>query len=366
MMSDIFSALNLNYGFLPNYSHFGRNRWDNCFSLFNYGLQSSCNGCFPLGIGLPFIGASNPYNYSWRALGAQTNPFGPILNLGTHSYFSLNSNPYSVFGLQTYNTYLQPNFFMSTSTPTTSTLGNPIISLPNLFTTQNNDSSLFGSYTLTTQKPSTTLPQLINFNTSKETPESNPNTSTNPTNAKPSTESLINGTYTGKKVNVFGITHYKYDDCKQSDLVSVPGTSHKLHRDCANAFEQMRKDAQKAGVNLFVCSGFRSKAYQINVFKKKWGNTIPNDNQLKARLAVSAPPGYSEHHTGLAVDICSTNESFKNTAEYKWLCANASKYGFELSFPKNGSQGLSFEPWHWRYVGTDSAKRIFADARNQA
>jgi len=85
---------------------------------------------------------------------------------------------------------------------------------------------------------------------------------------------------------------------------------------------------------------------------------------------VSAPPGHSEHHTGYAVDIGdgnnpSTNlqESFENTAAYRWLEANASRYSFELSFPRDNLQGISYEPWHWRFVGDRHSLETFYRVR---
>lgn len=168
---------------------------------------------------------------------------------------------------------------------------------------------------------------------------------------------LLDGTYTGNSITLNGVTHYRYEDCAASDLVTVG--SHKLHRNAAEAFQNMQAAARAEGVNLTVVSGFRSQEYQKGVFRKRG----TDDATVMDRIKVSAPSGYSEHHTGYAIDINSTEESFKNTPAYTWLVEHASEYGFEISFPENNSQGLSFEPWHWRYVGTDEAKRTFATAR---
>ena len=71
-----------------------------------------------------------------------------------------------------------------------------------------------------------------------------------------------------------------------------------------------------------------------------------------------APPGYSEHHTGLALDIGDLDHpetdvevSFEETPAFEWLKNNADRFGFELSFPVGNPQGVSYEPWHWRFVG---------------
>jgi D-alanyl-D-alanine carboxypeptidase len=81
---------------------------------------------------------------------------------------------------------------------------------------------------------------------------------------------------------------------------------------------------------------------------------------------VSAPPGYSEHHTGYAIDIgdgsapsSNLSPDFEKTAAYRWLEQNGAQFGFELSFPPNNPQGVSYEPWHWRFVGDIDSLAIF-------
>ena len=90
----------------------------------------------------------------------------------------------------------------------------------------------------------------------------------------------------------------------------------------------------------------------------------------EAAAKISAPPGYSEHHTGFAIDLTDGNFpkkdltiDFENTNAYKWLTRHAQDFGFELSFPPNNLQGLSYEPWHWRYIGSPEAASAFAQAR---
>jgi D-alanyl-D-alanine carboxypeptidase len=89
------------------------------------------------------------------------------------------------------------------------------------------------------------------------------------------------------------------------------------------------------------------------------------------RAEVSAPPGYSEHHTGYAVDIgdattpaLDLNPNFEKTAAFQWLQANATHFNFELSFPRNNLQGVNYEPWHWRFVGDRPSLETFYKARN--
>lgn len=179
------------------------------------------------------------------------------------------------------------------------------------------------------------------------------------------TIAVVQGKYDGDRVAAYGITHYKYADCKPEDLVNVGG--HKVHKKCAEAFSKMQQDAAKAGCNIYIVSGYRSSSYQVAVFKKKFNDkNYPTESEMKSRMRFSAPSGFSEHHTGFAIDINSTSQNFANTKEYRWLKEHAAEYGFEMSFPKDGHQGLGFEPWHWRYVGSVESRKIFNQARKDA
>jgi D-alanyl-D-alanine carboxypeptidase len=93
-----------------------------------------------------------------------------------------------------------------------------------------------------------------------------------------------------------------------------------------------------------------------------------NQSSLQ-RAQVSAPPGFSEHSTGYAVDLGDgkdpqTNLStrFDGTAAYRWLRANSARFHFALSFPLRNAQGVSYEPWHWRFEGSNEALRLFEPA----
>ncbi len=129
------------------------------------------------------------------------------------------------------------------------------------------------------------------------------------------------------------------------------GRTVKLYSPAAIAFIKMRRAASADGVDLVPISGFRKVSYQEGLFTRaarKYGTR-------KAAARWVAPPGYSEHHTGLAVDIgdklersCDVETCFEDTPSFKWLKANAEGFGFELSFPPEGV--VSYEPWHWRYV----------------
>lgn len=158
--------------------------------------------------------------------------------------------------------------------------------------------------------------------------------------------------------------HFAYPEAPATELQPiVADSSVKLRKAAAKQFQAMVAAAQDADVLLVPISGFRSIAYQQQVFfdiKASRGQTATK------RAEVSAPPGYSEHHTGYAVDIGdgavpATNLSpkFEKTRAFKWLEANAARFSFEMSFPKNNPQGVSYEPWHWRFVGDRHSLETF-------
>ena len=124
----------------------------------------------------------------------------------------------------------------------------------------------------------------------------------------------------------------------------------------------MQIDAEKEGIFLVFLSGYRSIQLQKEIFYylKSIRNQIASE-----RARVSAPPGYSEHSTGFAIDIGdATNretdfeEEFEDTLAFQWLRKNAAKYHFRLSFDKDHNS-VDYEPWHWRYEGSVEALRIF-------
>ncbi|MEL6159066.1 MAG: M15 family metallopeptidase [Cyanobacteria bacterium J06554_11] len=136
-----------------------------------------------------------------------------------------------------------------------------------------------------------------------------------------------------------------------------------LHPDAAKALFDLVAAARADGLWIVPASGYRTIAQQRMLFDAQ----IVKTGSPAAAAAVSAPPGYSEHHTGYAVDLADgslpqnqdISDSFSQTDAYQWLLANAANHGFELSFPNNNPQGISFEPWHWRYVGTETAQVVF-------
>ena len=141
-----------------------------------------------------------------------------------------------------------------------------------------------------------------------------------------------------------------------------------LRAPAARAFASMRTHASRDGVRLTPVSGFRDCDKQHALF---FAGAADRGQSLQKRALVSAPPGFSEHHTGYALDISCPEVAddlvvaFERTESFAWLSRNANAYGFELSFGKDdaSSPGVSYEPWHWRWVGDAHSRETFAPTR---
>jgi zinc D-Ala-D-Ala carboxypeptidase len=170
---------------------------------------------------------------------------------------------------------------------------------------------------------------------------------------------------TGEDSDVM-LGHFRYEEAPATELKSIGG-SFKLRSTAANKFQAMVAAARSAGVNITTISAFRSVAEQQHLF---FDVKAQRAQVTTKRAEVSAPPHHSEHHTGYAVDLgdgnapgANLNQGFDQTAAYKWLQANGARYSFELSFPQGNAQGVSYEPWHWRYVGDSDSLETFYKAR---
>lgn len=130
----------------------------------------------------------------------------------------------------------------------------------------------------------------------------------------------------------------------------------RMTKDAYEAFKKMVDAADEDGLYLFSLSPYRSYDLQNNLYE----GYASRDGYDEADT-YSARPGSSEHQTGLAVDINSVEDDFAYTKEAKWLAENAYKYGFILRYPKGKEYitGYQYEPWHYRYVGTEISKEIY-------
>ncbi len=164
--------------------------------------------------------------------------------------------------------------------------------------------------------------------------------------------------------------HFSYATQNPANMVQVASypegesqRSETMHLEAAKALMDMVAAARADGVWLVPASGFRTLAEQDALFNAQ----IAKTGSPEAAAKISAPPGYSEHHTGYAIDLTDgtlaqnqdITPAFEAAPAYQWLKNNAATYDFELSFPENNPQGVSFEPWHWRYVGSSNAEAVF-------
>lgn len=137
-----------------------------------------------------------------------------------------------------------------------------------------------------------------------------------------------------------------------SELVDVGpnliGRMQRLTPTAAARWAEMADAASADGVRLLIVSGFRSYTYQAGLIEKK----LQSGQSIEDILTVNAAPGYSEHHTGRAVDIATPGsrpltEDFETTDAFAWLSRRAGEFGFVMSYPRGNPEGYIYEPWHW-------------------
>ena len=145
---------------------------------------------------------------------------------------------------------------------------------------------------------------------------------------------------------------------------------YRVDKRIVDAVNEMLDDAKKAGLHVVICSAYRSIEYQKIVFDESMKDRIKNKGMgyweaYCDTVKSVAEPGESEHALGLALDLISNqhtelDKGQENTAEAKWLAENCYKYGFILRYPpdKTSITGIIYEPWHYRYVGKEDAKKI--------
>jgi zinc D-Ala-D-Ala carboxypeptidase len=130
--------------------------------------------------------------------------------------------------------------------------------------------------------------------------------------------------------------------------IDLNGKEYFLIPEAVRAWHHLREAARQDRVVVEIVSAFRSVERQIDIIRAKLDRGMP----IETILTLSAPPGYSEHHTGRAVDINTpgcvpTEEPFEHTEAFRWLQAHASRFGFYLSYPRGNTSGFIYEPWHW-------------------
>ena len=155
--------------------------------------------------------------------------------------------------------------------------------------------------------------------------------------------------------------HLPYSEIPKEKLVLIEPNI-RVHIDMRDSLLEMRDEAKKNGIYLVFLSGYRSINLQNEIF---YSLKSFRNQEAAERARVSAPPGYSEHSTGFAIDIGDATKreadfetEFENTEAFKWLIKNAAKFHFKLSFTKD-NKFIDYEPWHWRYEGSIEALKVF-------
>ena len=136
------------------------------------------------------------------------------------------------------------------------------------------------------------------------------------------------------------------------DLVNAgpnpDGRMQRLTSATAASWREMQAAAEDDGIELLLVSGFRSIEYQAGLIRRK----LDAGQSVSEILNVNAAPGYSEHHTGRAIDLAVPDaepltEEFESSKAFAWLEKNAANFGFSMSYPRENRQGFVYEPWHW-------------------
>lgn len=145
---------------------------------------------------------------------------------------------------------------------------------------------------------------------------------------------------------------------------AIAGSSIQLDARIAEFYQKMYDAAKNDGCVLTPYSGYCSFSRQNDNYNRKVNYFINQgfssaDAQARANTTI-LPAGCSEHNLGLSIDIVTASTDFASTKEFSWLVENAHSYGFILRYPadKTEKTGVNYQPWHWRYVGTDAAKEM--------
>ena len=129
---------------------------------------------------------------------------------------------------------------------------------------------------------------------------------------------------------------------------NLVGRMQRLTPEAADRWRQMVAEAAQEGIRLLIVSGFRSFDYQAQLIRKK----LAAGHDIADILKVNAAPGFSQHHTGRAVDVASPGsrpltEEFEESDAFRWLGENARRFGFSMTYPRGNRWGFVYEPWHW-------------------
>lgn len=153
----------------------------------------------------------------------------------------------------------------------------------------------------------------------------------------------------------------RYSEANELEEVeaNIVGKMQRLAPQTARSWRQMKQAAALAGVQLLLVSGYRSIAQQTELFRQK----LAAGHDIGAILRVNAAPGFSEHHTGRAIDIATPGrrpltEEFEDSPAFAWLVANAATYAFGMPYGRDNQLGFAYEPWHWSQIRSHPQRPI--------
>jgi D-alanyl-D-alanine carboxypeptidase len=140
---------------------------------------------------------------------------------------------------------------------------------------------------------------------------------------------------------------------------NILGRMQRLVPATARAWRQMKAAALADGVELLLVSGFRSVGYQVDLIRQK----LASGHDIDAILKVNAAPGFSEHHTGKAVDIATPGtrpltDAFEASIAFGWLTKHAGRFNFSMPYVRDNAYGFAYEPWHWSQLGVQTKRRV--------
>ncbi len=170
-----------------------------------------------------------------------------------------------------------------------------------------------------------------------------------------------------QKAQILRHAHLPYAEPAPQALVALDSRI-QVRENAVEPLARLLRAAEKDGAPLHVAAGFRS----IQAQRRAYESGARGKGMSRRSYAWwTAPPGFSEHHTGLAVDFTDPSNPksdfsparFSKTGAYAWLHSHAQEFGFELSFGEHNGLRIAFEPWHWRFAGDGQSRAIFAMAR---
>jgi len=145
---------------------------------------------------------------------------------------------------------------------------------------------------------------------------------------------------------------FEYEDFRKvPEIFAKDGSKIYLLTDAQESLVEMLEAASEAGVLIQVSSGYRSSGYQKKIFQRMFKEGREFDDIIR----YVAPPGYSEHMLGTAVDFSPSNWRFAPTEQYQWLRENGRNFGFHETYPEISEKQIPWEAWHWRFLGNPTA-----------